>query len=119
MTSNNAKRDIAMPLTVPVQRLRAWQSWAISVVNKAVHDGQLEPVSMFQCVDCDAPATKYDHRDYAKELDVEPTCHTCNLHRGPAIISEPGLPPCYEVMEEYSSTSLTIYAKRRRIRIKW
>lgn len=33
------------------------------------------------CVDCSAPATDYDHRDYSRPLDVEAVCRGCNLRR--------------------------------------
>ena len=36
-----------------------------------------------KCVDCGNRATDYDHRDYAKPLEVEPVCHRCNMKRGP------------------------------------
>lgn len=36
------------------------------------------------CVDCGKPARSYDHRDYAKPLEVEPVCTKCNHQRGPA-----------------------------------
>jgi len=36
------------------------------------------------CQDCGKPATQYDHRDYAKPLEVEPVCGRCNLKRSAA-----------------------------------
>jgi len=36
------------------------------------------------CKDCAKPATQYDHRDYAKPLEVEPVCGRCNLKRSAA-----------------------------------
>jgi hypothetical protein len=40
------------------------------------------------CVDCNrSPARVYDHRDYAKPLNVDAVCHHCNVRRGPALWS--------------------------------
>ena len=36
------------------------------------------------CKDCGKPAAHYDHRDYAKPLEVESVCHKCNHKRGSA-----------------------------------
>lgn len=58
---------------------------ARSRVKHAVATGRLPRPSTQICVDCGAPATEYDHRDYNKPLDVEPTCHACNVQRGPGI----------------------------------
>lgn len=58
---------------------------AISAVAKAVKDGILAPVKTLKCVDCGSPAQCYDHRDYAKPLDVEPVCRKCNFRRGSAL----------------------------------
>lgn len=57
---------------------------AIIAVRKAVRSGKLAPVAGKLCVDCGAPARDYDHRDYAKPIDVEPVCRSCNHRRGPA-----------------------------------
>ena len=46
--------------------------------------GELLPATAFKCVDCERPATVYDHRDYSKPLAVEPVCRSCNVMRGPA-----------------------------------
>lgn len=54
-------------------------------VKRAVDRGLLAPVWEKSCVDCGAPATDYDHRDYTKPLEVEPTCHRCNMRRGPGL----------------------------------
>lgn len=37
------------------------------------------------CVDCGGVAYQYDHREYAKPLEVEPVCRSCNKRRGPAL----------------------------------
>lgn len=58
---------------------------AHSKVQKAVSRGDLPAVQTQTCVDCGAPATDYDHRDYNKPLDVEPVCRPCNGVRGPGI----------------------------------
>jgi hypothetical protein len=54
------------------------------LLKAAIASGEMKPVSDFVCVDCEKPATAYDHRDYRKLLDVQPVCRTCNYKRGPA-----------------------------------
>ncbi|MGF7131945.1 hypothetical protein P3T40_003428 [Paraburkholderia sp. EB58] len=54
-------------------------------VCKAVERGDLPPVTTCCCVDCGDPAQAYDHRDYARPLDVEPVCDSCNVRRGKAL----------------------------------
>jgi hypothetical protein len=61
------------------------QAQAAAAVNKAVRNGILVPVATLTCVDCGKPAQCYEHRDYNKPLQVEPTCKGCNIRRGPAI----------------------------------
>ena len=54
-------------------------------VFKAIKSGELPRLSLnnkIKCVDCGEPATVYDHRDYAKPLDVVPVCKKCNATRG-------------------------------------
>jgi len=56
----------------------------------AIRRGELPRLSKVEvlCVDCRRRrATDYDHRDYAKPLEVEPVCHWCNKKRGPALCS--------------------------------
>ena len=53
-------------------------------VYRAIRRGDLPPPSECQCVDCHGPASVYEHRDYAKPLDVQPVCRRCNSHRGSA-----------------------------------
>lgn len=60
------------------------QASAYQMVNKAVKEGKLPPISSRQCVDCGKPAVNYDHRDYCRPLDVEPVCVRCNSVRGRA-----------------------------------
>lgn len=57
---------------------------AHTAVNLAVKRGELPPVKTLLCADCGAPACDYDHRDYAKPLEVDPVCRKCNRARGPA-----------------------------------
>jgi hypothetical protein len=61
------------------------QVQAAKEVAKAVRNGILAPVATLTCVDCGKPAQCYEHRDYNKLLEVEPTCKGCNIRRGPAI----------------------------------
>lgn len=52
-------------------------------VAVAVRCGFLSKLDGSQpCVDCGHPATCYEHRDYARPLDVEPVCRSCNATRG-------------------------------------
>ena len=54
-------------------------------VARAVKNKELPVLDgSISCLDCGSPATCYDHRDYAKPLDVDPVCHGCNLRRGAA-----------------------------------
>jgi hypothetical protein len=56
---------------------------AHAAVRYAIARGELKPIQELACVDCGAPATCYDHRDYSKPLEVDPVCQACNLCRGP------------------------------------
>lgn len=57
--------------------------------HKAVADarrrGELPAPSTLACADCGGAATDYDHREYAKPLQVDAVCRGCNLRRGSAI----------------------------------
>lgn len=58
---------------------------ARAAVAQAIRDGKLPRLDgTIQCVDCGKPAKNYDHREYARPLDVQPVCRSCNLKRGPA-----------------------------------
>ena len=58
---------------------------AHSEVRLAVERGALAYLDgSVPCADCGAPATEYDHRDYAKPLEVDAVCHRCNTLRGKA-----------------------------------
>lgn len=59
---------------------------AHAMVRLAIKLGYLKPIAECVCVDCGAPATDYDHRDYNKPLDVDPVCRPCNYKRGPAAV---------------------------------
>jgi len=65
---------------------------AQQITNRAIKAGELPNLKAqeIMCVDCkDTRAKVYDHRDYAKPLEVAPVCHRCNIKRGPGIVSEP------------------------------
>jgi hypothetical protein len=63
-----------------------WQNTALSMVGRAIRKGVLPKLDgTIACVDCTAPATVYEHRDYGKPLDVEPVCQSCNKKRGTPI----------------------------------
>lgn len=57
---------------------------ANAVIGREVARGRLQPARTLQCVDCGRQALDWDHRDYSKPLEVEPTCRACNQKRGPA-----------------------------------
>lgn len=68
------------------------QRRAIGAVHTAIAKGQLPRLtkeSGITCIDCDRPAAVYEHRDYAKPLEVDPVCHHCNVLRGPALWAIP------------------------------
>ncbi len=60
------------------------RSAAQFATRKAVTEGKLPPIWTQYCVDCGRFADRYDHRDYAFPLKVEPVCRSCNTKRGPA-----------------------------------
>ena len=60
---------------------------AHQAVAKARARGSLPDPKTCKCADCGVNAIEYDHRDYAKPLDVAPVCRRCNLRRGPALNS--------------------------------
>lgn len=63
----------------------AAQKRAHAAVFKAIRNGLIAPLDGdIACVDCAKPAQVYDHRDYAKPLDVVPVCLSCNKKRGNA-----------------------------------
>ena len=66
----------------------AYKRYAHLAVRQAIKRGELPPINALTCVDCGAPAKHYDHRNYDIPLDVVPTCHSCNLKRGPGAVSE-------------------------------
>ena len=52
-------------------------------VAKAIQNGLIPKLNgTIHCMDCQKPATVYDHRDYHKPLEVIPVCRSCNLKRG-------------------------------------
>jgi Zn finger protein HypA/HybF involved in hydrogenase expression len=64
----------------------AAQQRAGSAVRKAIRIGMLKSPALLPCADCGGEATQYDHRNYAKPLEVEPVCRSCNARRGVATL---------------------------------
>lgn len=66
----------------PKMRLRATR-----LVKAAVKRGELPNLKrqIVKCADCDARAVAFDHRYYAKPLEVEPVCRRHNGLRGFAL----------------------------------
>ena len=60
---------------------------ACKIVERAIKKGALPSPRGLICVDCGGIASDYEHRDYAKPLEVVPVCRSCNAKRGPAILS--------------------------------
>lgn len=56
-----------------------------AIVSRAKKLGILAAPEFTQCVDCNAEASAYDHRDYRRPLWVFPVCGHCNIKRGPAL----------------------------------
>lgn len=68
------------------RRRRAIANPAHARVKKAIERGKLPRLDgSILCKDCGVPAQVYDHREYAKPLQVDPVCRRCNRRRGPAI----------------------------------
>lgn len=63
---------------------------AMRAVAKAIRTGAIPRANTLYCVDCGRFAWGYDHRDYARPLDVQPVCRRCNIKRGPALQLAPG-----------------------------
>lgn len=63
-----------------------WKTAANAAVAKAKKLGILPDLvtGLYACVDCGGVASQYDHRNYARPLDVEPVCASCNCKRGSA-----------------------------------
>ena len=61
---------------------------ASSLINAAIKRGTIAPAKQFKCTDCDAQASRYDHRDYDKPMEVVPVCVRCNQLRGNAKVSD-------------------------------
>lgn len=66
-------------------------STASRMVKAAIDAGALPSLrdGATKCTDCDRPADRYDHRNYAQPLLVEPVCARCNALRGPAVFVLP------------------------------
>lgn len=70
--------------------LSAVRQNASSLVQAAVRRGELPKLDgSVPCDDCGYPARVYDHRSYAKPLEVAPVCWSCNQRRGPAVEMAP------------------------------
>ncbi len=63
---------------------RRVQAAACNALHIARNSGAIDWATAHTCVDCGAPASDWDHRDYDKPLDVVPVCRRCNVLRGPA-----------------------------------
>jgi hypothetical protein len=72
------------------ERKMIWQKAAISMVNRAICLGYLHSLKdqPTPCVDCGKQADHWEHRDYARPLEVEPCCMSCNFKRGPALFPD-------------------------------
>jgi len=68
---------------------RTPQRQAHYMVATAIRKGALLHPRGMACSDCKGAAIEYDHRDYAKPLEVAPVCRRCNLARGTALNKHP------------------------------
>ena len=86
------KRESSPHMLVPVSAEKYWQRKAHSMVRAAVKRGVLPDLANAEvaCADCGDAAAVYEHRDYARPLDVVPACHACNHKRGTAKWPMPG-----------------------------
>jgi hypothetical protein len=55
-------------------------------IKREIKAGRMFPASNYKCRDCGKQAVCYDHRSYAKPLEAEPVCKSCNGLRGPAAL---------------------------------
>ena len=65
---------------------RIWigmQQDRIKRVGAAVRAGKIKAAKHYKCVDCGRQAEHYDHRNYSKPFEIDPTCRVCNYARGP------------------------------------
>lgn len=70
----------------------AAQRGAKKWLGLAIRSGRLLQARTYRCVDCrEKWATAWEHRDYDKPLDVDPTCDSCNFARGPAFFRLPDI----------------------------
>jgi hypothetical protein len=60
------------------------QRQAGAAMARARRAGWNDVPSNHACVDCGVQAEVWEHRAYGAALDVVPTCHSCNVLRGPA-----------------------------------
>lgn len=85
--TRKANRQLRGGFPTPDQR---WRQKAALCVALAKEMGILPILNgTVACADCGGVATEYEHRDYARPYDVEPTCRSCNLRRGSAAAPQP------------------------------
>ena len=92
---------------------------ALFAVARAIREGKLPRLDgTIRCVDCGQMATQYDHREYARPLDVVPVCRSCNIRRGPASDVKhlcyrysPGLAPRRPPARFQTADNMRYYAK--------
>lgn len=85
LRAENRQRS-SHPYFRPFNAERFWQHRAHSAVAAAVKRGLLPNLKPgeYACTDCGGVAHEYDHRDYARPLEVQPVCRSCNKQRGTA-----------------------------------
>jgi hypothetical protein len=89
LRSAQVRRERYPHMHIPSGADLAIRTAAHRAVNRAVLYGDLPKLDgSIKCFDCDAPARHYDHRDYRKQLAVQPVCASCNRKRGTAIWSD-------------------------------
>jgi hypothetical protein len=82
------KQYLSLALAVSEQKQNprpdSMRQRAGSLVQLAIRHGLLTMQPDAKCVDCGKPADVWEHRDYARPLDVKPVCKGCNNRAGHA-----------------------------------
>ena len=80
------RENMAKKHGIPVSDIY-WRKMVSRFVDSAKRVGYLPNAKDYLCADCGKRAHHWEHRDYTRPLDVQPTCTKCNFARGPGIVS--------------------------------
>ena len=103
------------PMTVCLRTLEETKkNRAMARTFKRIRVGLLAKLDgTVACMDCGRPAKCYDHRDYDKPDEVEPTCRRCNGLRGRAKGMGEQVCPCFYCQEDIRSENAGSRANKR------